>query len=56
MTLNEEAKDIRYFSFDEIPKNTSQKQIERIEDVIKNGNELIMKTQFGKSSIEIIKE
>lgn len=56
MTLNEEAKDIRYFSLHEIPKNTSQKHIERIEDLLKNGNELIMKTQFGKSSIELIQE
>lgn len=56
MTLNEEAKDIKYFSLHEIPKNTSQKQVERIEDLLKNENELIMKTQLGKSSIELIQK
>jgi uncharacterized protein (DUF2164 family) len=56
MTLNEEAKDIKYFSFHEIPKNTSQKQVERIKDLLKNENETMMKVQLGKSSIELINE
>lgn len=55
-TLNEEAKEIKYFSFNEIPKNTSQKQVKRIKDLLENGDELIMKIQTGKSSIERINE
>jgi ADP-ribose pyrophosphatase YjhB (NUDIX family) len=55
-TLNEEAKEIKYFSFNEIPKNTSQKQVKRIKDLLENGDELIMKIQTGKSSIEKINE
>jgi mutator protein MutT len=49
MTLNEEAKEIKYFSLHEIHKNTSQKHIERIEDLLKNENDLIMKSQHDKS-------
>jgi hypothetical protein len=30
ITLNEEAKDIQYFSLHDIPQNTSTKQVERI--------------------------
>lgn len=55
-TLNEEAKEIKYFSFNEIPKNTSQKQVKRIKDLLENRDELIMKIQTGKSSIELINE
>ncbi len=56
ITLNEEAKDIQYFSLHDIPKNTSAKQVERIKDLFEQGNEVIMKVQTGKSSIELIKE
>jgi ADP-ribose pyrophosphatase YjhB (NUDIX family) len=54
IALNEEAKDIQYFAFDEIPQNTSQKQIARIADLLENEKELIMKIQTGPSSIEEI--
>ncbi|MFH1089920.1 MAG: NUDIX domain-containing protein [Candidatus Uhrbacteria bacterium] len=56
LTLNEEAKDLKYFSFQEIPKNTPPKQIERIKDWLENENEMIMKIQTGKSSVELIRE
>lgn len=55
-TLNDEAKDIKWFTFDEIPHNTSPKHIERIRDLLENKSEAIMKVQSGKSSIELIKE
>jgi ADP-ribose pyrophosphatase YjhB (NUDIX family) len=54
--LNEEAKDIKYFSFDDIPKNTSLKQIERIKDLLENDEEITLKIQTGKSSIDLIRE
>ncbi|MFA5023062.1 MAG: NUDIX domain-containing protein [Candidatus Paceibacterota bacterium] len=56
ITLNNEAKDIKWFAFDEIPKNTSPKQVERISDLLKNPTGLIMKVQEGESSIELIKQ
>jgi len=56
LTLNEEAKDFKYFSLQEIPKNSSSKQFERIKDLLEDENKMIMKTQTGKSSIELIKE
>ncbi|MFH0780072.1 MAG: NUDIX domain-containing protein [Parcubacteria group bacterium] len=56
LTLNEEAKEIKYFHVHEIPKNTSTKQVERIKHLLEGGNETIMKIQTGKSSIELIAE
>ena len=55
MTLNEEARDIKYFSLNEIPPNTSERQVERIKDLFNDGNELTMKIQAGKSSVELLK-
>ncbi len=45
MRLNEEAKDIRYFSPKEIPENTIPKQAERIKDSSKDNYEATMKVQ-----------
>lgn len=45
ITLNEEARDIRYFDIDKIPTNTIKKQVERIKDYAKNSNDLIMTIQ-----------
>lgn len=56
ITLNDEADKIEYFNFNNIPKNTSLKQVDRIRDVLKENNELILKIQKGKSSIELIKK
>jgi ADP-ribose pyrophosphatase YjhB (NUDIX family) len=56
LTLNEEAKDLKYFSLQEIPKNTPPKQVERIKDLFESEDGTIMKIQTGKSSIELIKE
>lgn len=55
-TLNDEAKDIRYFSLENIPRNTSPHQVERIHDLFENENECIFKTQTGKSSLELLRE
>lgn len=57
ITLNEEAKDIQYFAFQEIPKNTPPKHVERIKDSLENKEKTpIMKTQWWKSSIELFQE
>ncbi|MDD3498091.1 MAG: NUDIX hydrolase [Candidatus Moranbacteria bacterium] len=55
ITLNDEADEIIYFSFDEIPKNFSKKQKERIEDVLKNGEETVFKIQKGLSTLDLLK-
>lgn len=56
ITLNDEADKIEFFEIDKLPPNTSQKQVERIKDVIANPDKTIYKVQTGKSSIELIKE
>lgn len=57
LTLNDEAKDIKYFSVDEIPKNTIQKQIERIKDFFDNRESVILKIQQTEmSTIDLLKE
>jgi len=53
--LNEEADKIEYFSINDIPHNTSPKQVERINDVLKESG-IVYRNQTGKSSIELIKE
>ena len=56
LTLNEEARDLKYFALQEIPENTSPKQVERIKDYYQDNDQLVMKIQEGKSTIELIKE
>ena len=56
LTLNDEADQLEYFVFDEIPSNTSPKQVERIKDALQQKNELVFKEQTGKSSIDLMKE
>ncbi|MFZ2193326.1 MAG: NUDIX hydrolase [Candidatus Moraniibacteriota bacterium] len=52
-----EADKIEYFSLKDIPKNTSPKQVERINDALNQKNKkLIMKTQIGPSSIDLVKQ
>ena len=55
-TLSRESDKIEYFEIDKIPKNTVIKQLERIKDVLNNPDEVILKIQTGKTSIELIKE
>ncbi|MDP2944603.1 MAG: NUDIX hydrolase [bacterium] len=55
LTLNEEADRVEYFDIKDIPNNTSQKQIERINDALKEKT-MIYKNQRGESSIELMKE
>jgi len=57
LTLNEEADKLEYFAIKDIPANMSLKQIERIKDALSlNGDNVTLKNQRGKSSIELIKE
>jgi 8-oxo-dGTP diphosphatase len=56
ITHNDEAADIQWFDFKDIPKNISPKHLERIEDLWKETPEVMMKIQTGKSTIERIEE
>jgi 8-oxo-dGTP diphosphatase len=56
ITLNDEADKIEYFEVGKLPANTVPKQVERIKDALLNSNEVIFKTQTGKSVIELVKE
>lgn len=56
VTLNGEADKIEYFKIDKLPRNTVPKQAERIKDALSGSNEIIFKTQVGKSAIELVKE
>lgn len=57
LTLNDEAKDIKYFSIDDIPENTVQKQVERIKDFFENKDSVVLKIQqTEKSTIDLLKE
>ena len=56
ITLNDEADKIKYFEIDKLPHNTVPKQVERIKDASLNLPGAILKTQTGKSAIELIKE
>lgn len=57
ITLNNEAKDIKYFNKSEIPENTIQKQVERINDYLENRDNVILKIQqTEKSTIDLLKE
>lgn len=55
-TLNEEAREIKFFALADLPRNTIPKQVERIKDLFEDNNELAMKIQTGKPSLELIKE
>ena len=55
-TLNDEADQIKYFEANKLPKNTSPKHVLRIHDAIDFTDQTVMKTQDGKSSLELLKE
>lgn len=55
ITLSDEADKISYFAFDDFPKNTSPRQVERIKDALDSEN-LVLKAQTGPSSIDLIKQ
>lgn len=53
--LNEEVREIKYFSFDTMPSNLLPKHRERIKDAMEDSHEVVMKIQNGQSSIELMK-
>ncbi len=45
MTTSDEADEIRYFRLEEIPPNTSSKQVERIRDILLGRDPVVLKVQ-----------
>ncbi|MCX6786810.1 MAG: NUDIX hydrolase [Candidatus Kaiserbacteria bacterium] len=54
-TLTDEADKIDYFAIDELPTNTSSKQVERIKDALDTQSAVVLKTQAGAPSINLVK-
>jgi len=55
LQLNKEARELKYFSLKDIPKNTVPRQVERIKDYFNNKNKIHLKKQTGESSIDLVK-
>lgn len=55
ISTSNEADLIKYFSVEELPKNMSLKQIERIKDALTEKDKTILKIQIGPSSIDLIR-
>ena len=47
LSLTKEADDINYFSLNEIPANTVQRHIERIEDFYNDNEKMILKGYYS---------
>lgn len=56
MRLTDESKDIQFFAIDNLPKNTSPKQVIRIQDALSHPTETLLMTHTGKSSRELLAE
>ncbi len=54
--LTDEADRIEYFEVEKIPKNTSLKQAERVNEYFSNKNKTHFHVQMGPSSIDLIRE
>ncbi|MEA3322920.1 MAG: NUDIX hydrolase [Patescibacteria group bacterium] len=54
--LTDEADKIDFFYSSELPNNIALKQKERILDAYKNREEVVLKTQKGPTSIDLIKK
>ena len=56
--MTDEANKIDFFRYDDLPKNISKKQKERIKDALDNlkRDQVILKIQRGPSSIELLKK
>ncbi len=56
IALTDEADKIEYFEVEQIPKNISPKQVERIKEYFEDKNKTHYKIQTGPSSIDLIKQ
>lgn len=54
--LTDEADKIEYFEVEQIPNNTSPKQVERVKEYFQDKNKTYFRIQTGPSSIDLVKE
>lgn len=55
VTLNDEADRIEWFARDDLPTNTSPKLRERIRDALTRPSDLVLRAQFGPSSLDLFR-
>ena len=51
-TVSDEADRVEFFAAESVPPNTLPKQVERIRDALSQPNQVVMKVQRGRPSIE----
>lgn len=56
ITLNDEADKIEYFKIEDVPKNTSQNQVDRVKEYLADKNKTYFRAQTRPPSIQLIKE
>ncbi|MBI2888678.1 MAG: NUDIX domain-containing protein [Candidatus Liptonbacteria bacterium] len=56
IAISNEMDKFGYFAVNDIPKNTTPKQVERIKDALRDLPEAVLKVQKGKSAVELVKE
>ncbi len=55
LALTEEARDIKYFSLSDIPKNTVPKQVERLNHYFADREKVYLNEQTSESAIDMVK-
>jgi 8-oxo-dGTP diphosphatase len=56
LSTSDESDRAVYFGVENIPSNTSSKQVERIKDALAGETEAVLKAQRGPSSIQLLRE
>jgi len=54
--ISDEADEIGFFAFNDIPINTAPKQITRVKDALDNSEKTVMRRQAGRPSLKLIEE
>lgn len=54
LTTTDEADECRFFTVEEIPANTSPKQVERIHDTMRSGDQPVFRRQTAPSTREML--
>lgn len=54
-TTSDEADQVAFFPIDQLPRNTSPKQVERIHDAPREADQTVLKTQTGPSSRDLLR-
>lgn len=55
LTTSDGADDVRYLAADQLPRNTSPRQVERIQDALHSSNQTVLKVQTEPSSQDLVR-